>query len=315
MRLRSSSALRHKTAAAVPRTSALERHGERFTRILDHIDTHLDEWPDIAALAAIGPFSSTHFHFAFSAWTGETLADYLHRRRLEIAALRLAAEPREPVLTIVRDLGFASSEAFTSDFKTFFGDTPSAWRAHAAHRHAETLTHFRLRQTTPGFAREASRPSMPVAIHTLPATRIAYLRRTGPYGPEIGRFWREHVLPWCQENGLLQAPRFGIALDDPGLTPAERCRYDACIEVGERFVANGPAGIASLPGGRYALLPFHGHPDGLPQAWQALLRDWLPGSGQQIDNRPCLTLYPANSFTAPAGPDFSCTLGIPVRPL
>jgi DNA gyrase inhibitor GyrI len=32
---------------------------------------------------------------------------------------------------------------------------------------------------------------MKVAIVTLPPVRIATMRKTGPYGPEIGQFWMQ----------------------------------------------------------------------------------------------------------------------------
>jgi len=60
---------------------------------------------------------------------GETLGDYLRRRRLEVAALRLLTGPKTPVLQIALSVGFGSSEAFARAFKARFGVSPSAWRA------------------------------------------------------------------------------------------------------------------------------------------------------------------------------------------
>ena len=54
--------------------------------VLEHIDRHLDESLELATLAEVAHFSSFHFHRLFSAWMGETLGDYLRRRRLEVAA-------------------------------------------------------------------------------------------------------------------------------------------------------------------------------------------------------------------------------------
>ncbi len=59
---------------------------------------------------------------------GETLGDYTRRRRLEVAAQRLAAQPRLPVLEVALSVGFASNEAFARAFKVRFGATPTAWR-------------------------------------------------------------------------------------------------------------------------------------------------------------------------------------------
>ena len=61
-------------------------------RVLEHIDRHLDERLELESLARVANFSSFHFHRLFAAWMGENVGEYL-RRRLEVGALRLAAQP------------------------------------------------------------------------------------------------------------------------------------------------------------------------------------------------------------------------------
>src|SRR6202521_1100213 len=100
----------------------------RMHRVLEHIDKQLDQPLDLEALAAVAHFSPFHFHRLFSAWMGETLGEYVRRRRLEIAAQRLVSQPAVPVLQVALSVGFASAEAFARAFKTRFGSAPSSWR-------------------------------------------------------------------------------------------------------------------------------------------------------------------------------------------
>src|SRR5437870_13662819 len=100
----------------------------RMHRVVEHIDRHLDEPLDLDTLAGVANFSSFHFHRLFTAWMGESLGEYLRRRRLEVAALRLVAQPRVPVLQVALAVGFGSSEAFARAFKARFGKTPTSWR-------------------------------------------------------------------------------------------------------------------------------------------------------------------------------------------
>src|SRR6202022_314988 len=100
----------------------------RMHRVLAYIDRHLDEQLELDMLANVANFSSFHFHRLFTAWFGETLGDYVRRRRLELAALRLVAQPRLPVLQVALSVGFGSTEAFARAFKTRFGSTPTGWR-------------------------------------------------------------------------------------------------------------------------------------------------------------------------------------------
>ena len=116
--------------------------------LLDHIDRNLDQTLELASLAERVHFSPFHFHRVFAAWMGETLGDYLRRRRLDVAALMLAAPPHEStVLQIALAVGFGSSEAFSRAFKLRFAQTPSAWRADSPQRWARELAAARERQT------------------------------------------------------------------------------------------------------------------------------------------------------------------------
>src|ERR1700736_5545932 len=101
----------------------------RMHRVLEHIDRELDQPLELEALAAVANFSSFHFHRLFTAWMGETLGDYVRRRRLEVGALRLVAQPRLGVLQVALSVGFGSTEAFARAFKSRFGVPPTAWRA------------------------------------------------------------------------------------------------------------------------------------------------------------------------------------------
>ena len=74
-----------------PPRSRAEYDG-RMHRVLEHIDRRLDQPLDLETLADVAHFSPFHFHRLFSAWMGETLGDYLRRRRVEIAATRLVAD-------------------------------------------------------------------------------------------------------------------------------------------------------------------------------------------------------------------------------
>jgi AraC-like DNA-binding protein len=89
---------------------------------------------DLGTLAAVAHFSPFHFHRLFSAWMGETLGDYLRRRKIEVAAMRLVAQPRVPVLHIALSVGFGSAEAFARAFRARFGFSPTSWRVQQAER-------------------------------------------------------------------------------------------------------------------------------------------------------------------------------------
>jgi len=313
-----------------------QEYARRMARVVAHIDDHLDETLDLATLAEIAHFSPYHFHRLFSAWMGERLGDYLRRRRLEAAAQRLIIQSQRSVLDIALSVGFGSAEAFSRAFKLHFNVTPSEWRSIQGKRSWSDLSirHLKTQDRNPDQIKhkinqaipphEAHHEDLPTHIKEFvmnvqlidrkPVT-IAYLRHHGPYGAPVQRFWFETVVPWMTTHNLMQAARYGIGQDDPSITAPEQCRYDAGIEVPEDFIVSGQALKTTLPGGRYAAMPFKGTLNDVNDAWNALLREWLPNSGMQFDARPCFEYYGPDASYDPATGVFSCQICIPVRPL
>ena len=308
-----------------------------MNRVLNHIDQHLDQPLELAQLADVANFSRFHFHRIFAAWMGETLGDYLRRRRLEKAAFRLASTS-ESILETALSTGFGSGEAFARAFKLKFGCTPTAWRADTANRLASQAAAIGNRhaadsdsnpdqafgnpdQAGPhgvnedGDSTHFKGIAMEVQILDLPAARVAYQRLIGPYGPAIGTFWRGTVAPWMQSHGLSAATCYGIGHDDPSITPPDKCRYDACVEVPADFQPGAQADIMPLPGGRYAVARFKAPPSQIADAWMWLTREWLPSSGLQCDDRPCFERFDATTGMNPATGEFTCDICIPVRAL
>jgi AraC family transcriptional regulator len=306
---------------------ARSEYERRMRRVLEYIDAHLDRPLDLGTLAEVACFSAYHFHRLFAAWMGETLGDYVRRRRLELAAVRLAAQPRTRVLDVALGVGFGSAEAFARAFKSRFGCSPSVWRQRPPSARVAT-SNPGLADRKPGQAEHPTNGDAPVSptralealmhvtlIDREPAT-LAGLRHVGPYGEPIARFWQEVYVPWAIRHRLGPAhARYGVSHDDPGITAPAQCRYDACAEVAADFAVDGDAIKSTLPGGRYAVHAFRGTVEEIGAAWSALLRDWLPASGLQLDARPCFEYYPRGAAHDPRTGEFECEICIPVAPL
>jgi AraC family transcriptional regulator len=157
--------------------------------------------------------------------------------------------------------------------------------------------------------------AMHVELKILPAMRLAYLRHTGPYGdPGITRTW-ERFGAWCAAQGLMQPRRkmYGISQDNPEVTPAASCRYDACIEVDAAFQPGGEVGVQSFAGGRYGCAGFTGTGADIHAAWMRMHGEWLPRSGWQADDGPGLEIYLEDFAVDSATGAFHCLLCVPLR--
>ena len=291
-------------------------------RVLEYIDRHLDTPLELPTLAGVANFSPFHFHRLFAAWMGERLGEYLRRRRLEVAALRLLAQPRVPVLEVALSVGFGSAEAFDRAFKARFGDTPSTWRHHGNRNQANSNSNQLVRnndQASQSGATDHGAMSKPWKEATMnvqlvdrqPAT-VAYLRHIGPYGTSISEFWQDTVVPWLATNNLFGRPRYGISHDDDEITAPDKLRYDAAVEVPDDFAGAGDYMKTVIPGGQYAAGRFKGTDKQIGTAWDKMLREWLPGSGMQLDKRPFFEYYSTEATYDPNTGVFECDICIPV---
>lgn len=308
----------------------------RINRVVDYIDAHLAERLDLSTLAGIAHISDWHFHRLFQAITGETPGNWVRRRRLETAALRLGASPAAPVLRIALEVGFQSAEVFTRAFRAHFGVTPTAWRRgaagdwaerrklelskiHQADRKDHQAAWSAFRQDPSVWPQPVSavrsEDAMSIELRTLPATRVAYLRYVGAYGSSgITRTWQRFGA-FCSARDLLPPRRrmFGICHDSPDLTAPDRCRYDVCVEIDDSFTPDGPAiGVQLVQGGRYACARFEGRATEIHASWMWMLADWLPRSRYELDDRPALELYDEAFGLDVETARFSCQLCLPI---
>ena len=295
-------------------------YSARMHRVLEHIDRHLDQALDLRTLAGVAYFSAFHFHRIFCSWTGETLGHYLRRRRLETAAVRLAGQPELSILDVAVSVGFGSTEAFARAFKVRFGCTASAWRASISQQHnsGQALRNPGQISGASGADNDSTvrtGAAMKVKVIDRKPVKITYLRHVGAYGQPLSEFWQRTVYPWMAANDQLGQPRYGISLDDPTITAADKCRYDAGVEVRGKIMVPGNSQTKTVPGGRYAVTAFRGTVDQIAGAWDAMLRQWLPSSGLQLDARPFLEYCPTEATFDPKTGVFTCDIAIPVAPL
>jgi AraC family transcriptional regulator len=307
----------------------------RVNRVIDYIQAHRAEPLSLDVLAAVAAFSPYHFHRIWKAMTGETVGAFVQRIRLEAAASNLLLKPHADILAIALDSGFNSASAFARAFKERFGVSASGWRAGAYRRWRKAGEGERNPGEAegspckaPGWARphDASGSSVStdtedimnraITIQTLATYRIAYFRNVGPYGPGggVASTW-QRLVTWATARDLWKPDRIcvGIAHDDPNVTEPARCRWDAGISLPDGFRPDESVNVATVQGGKVATARFHGTALEIARAWHDLYA-WLPGSGYQPDDRPCIEVYRGEAVDTKTGV-VTCDLCLAIKPL
>jgi len=109
---------------------------------------------------------------------------------------------------------------------------------------------------------------MKFEIKSIPSTKIAYVRRIGPYG-QGNLETMAQLKKWAKKNELLEESIiFARVHDNPMITPPENCRYDACIVIEEDYkIQDSSISTDFIQGGMYAVVEIQHTDAAVEKAW------------------------------------------------
>jgi AraC family transcriptional regulator len=279
----------------------------RIDRVLQYIEANLTSKISLAEVAEISHFSAFHFHRIFTGILGETVNDYIARRKLECAVNMLIFKKDLSVTQVAYDSGFSSSANFSKAVKLHFGFSPSELR------NPDKIKDSKIGKISSKYGKDFN-PSdlypnritndvindsklesinMNIEVREMSRQRVCTFASQGGYAPEgIYGAW-DKLIEWATNHGINpeQQARFAFAFDNPAITPIDKCRYDAAIVIADDMPVNLPFKSSEIPAGKYAVLYYKGSPEETLKAQMSIYSDWLPNSGFEPDNFPLLENY------------------------
>jgi len=192
-----------------------EEYISRINRVIDYIETNIDEDLSLEILAGIAHFSRFHFHRIFRAMMGETLNQFIQRIRVERAAGQLIANPKKSITEIAFNCGFSGSATFARAFRETFHMSATEWRSQGHPRSrkirkrnnkiSQTLSKMREdfdvssdyyidgeTQNQVWRVRMKGENQIQVEVRDMPAFYVAYVRHISPYKGK-GEFLRDSM--------------------------------------------------------------------------------------------------------------------------
>lgn len=279
----------------------------RIDRVIQYIEANLANKISLSEVANVSHFSAYHFHRIFTSIVGETVNDYIVRRRLERAVNLLIFKTELSVTQVALDSGFSSSANFSKSVKLHFGFSPSEIR------NPDKVKNSKIGKISSKYGKDfnpsdlypsritnevMNRPNledidMNIEVKKFDRQRVCTLASQRGYESEaIYETW-DKLIDWASNNGIKQdeQKRFAFAFDNPTVTPIDKCRYTASVVIGEDVKVKLPFSESEIPKGKYAVLYFKGSPEETIKAQLGIYSDWLPDSGFEPDNFPMLEHY------------------------
>jgi AraC family transcriptional regulator len=247
---------------------------ERVQRVVDYLHDHLDEKFDLDRLAGLAHLSPYHFHRTYRGLLGETVYDTIRRLRLRRAALDLF-DARISIERAAARAGYTSQAAFTRAFRAEYGEPPARYRGLQAARD-ERLKEKKMYE---------------VAIVDLAPLRVAAIQHRGDY-QLMSKAFEKLAAAAATQGFLTDGTRtLGIYHDDPKAVPEAEHRATACMTVPNDWAPSDVFEEARIAGGRYARIVHTGPYTELEKPYDWLYRAWLPESGEEPRDLPCIEEY------------------------
>ncbi|MBW5447155.1 helix-turn-helix domain-containing protein [Cohnella sp. CFH 77786] len=261
----------------------------RIQKTIDHIEARLDEPLTLRGLAETAGFSDFHFHRVFQSMVGDSVMEYVRKRRLARAAGDLS-DPDRRIVDIALDYGFQTHETFTRAFKKMFGMTPGEYRKRNIRTAPYPQANVLRRMYNPYLGgirmeyRIVEKPAFKVIGYGLQTTNIE-----GRNLKEVPAFWSDYLenRKWSRIPNVIPRDNpveLGLCADfDP---EADTFTYIIGMEA-EHF-DNVPEDMVcrEFPAGTYAVFttPKSSPEDFSPTiqaSWKSIWEEWFPHSGYE----------------------------------
>ena len=277
---------------------------DSMNKAIEYLEANITEKLDIEKVAKIGLSSTFHFQRMYHMITGITIAEYIRRRRLTLAAQDIISG--EKIINVAYKYGYETPEAFTKAFGKMHGISPSTARELGTNLKAypKLSFHISIKGDKDMNYKIVDKGSFIVVGKQRRITMV-----DGENFKQIPEFWSD-----CMKDGSYQqissnAGKLGILgiCKDFG-----KDEFNYMIGV-EKIKDNLPKGYVSstIPTATWAVFESIG---ALPKSIQDLTRriftEWLPSTGYQHDCAPELEVYPVGDTSSN---NYRCEIWIPIK--
>ncbi|MFZ5967819.1 MAG: AraC family transcriptional regulator [Bacillota bacterium] len=278
----------------------------RLRDSIDYLEEHMESKIDMDAAAKIALSSKFHFQRMFHMTTGVTVAEYVRKRRLTLAAQELTTSDAK-VIDVALKYGYQTPEAFTKAFQKIHGVNPSEARDLGINLKAYPRISFQIQIK--------GEKAMNYRIVEKDAFKIVGKSKRvttvdGKNFQIIPEFWEEaNNTGLCEQLCKFQGSLglLGVCMDFDH--EKEALTYVIAVEKPQIEVPDDLV-EKEIPAATWAIFESVGPmPKAIQDVWERIFSEWFPATGYEHANAPELEVYlPGN----PNDDDYKCEVWIPI---
>ena len=258
---------------------------ERLNQSVSYIEEHLTGEIDSEQLGRIACCSTYHYQRMFTYMAGISLAEYIRRRKMSLAAIDLQGG-RETILEVAAKYGYSSPTAFNRAFQSFHGIAPSSLKNTDALVKSFSPIAFYI--TVKGAT------EMNYRIETKGAFRIIGV--SAPLDREmeknfmvVPKLWQDAAADGTIQKlaGRMDAPPIGL-LGVSACNDEEQWKYFIAVSSTKE---NGEFEEYIIPASTWAIFSATGDNQSVQELERRIITEWLPGSGYEYADAPDIEVY------------------------
>lgn len=260
---------------------------DQVEKAIIYIENNLHENIKVEEIAGAASYSYYHFHRIFQALVGESVGNYLRKRRITKAAYDLIYTDKR-IIDIAMYYQFESQEAFTRAFKVSYGVSPKVYRQNRLQQfigEKKELTCIRIRHLQDGVTFEPE-------IKVITRKKIVGVKGlTSLREVRIPDIWKVFLSRVSEiKNKKRDCPYFSICEVNLGFDMNkfnEDTEYSELVGVEVEDFNNIPENMETrvIEEGKYAVFTHKGSTNKLGITYDYIWGTWVPCSGAEVDFR------------------------------
>lgn len=278
---------------------------EQLNQSIAYLEDHMAGEIEIEEAAKHTFTSKYHYQRLFHMVTGITVAEYVRKRRLTLAAQELQ-QGKKKVLEVALTYGYQTPESFSKAFLRLHGVTPSEAKKAGVQLKAVPRMSFQIQIK--------GETAMKYRIEEKGAFQVMGVERRistvdGQNFVVIPQFWNEI---WKTPAGAMMTQEagemgfLGICAD----MDEDQSEFTYMIAV-EGNQAKAGVVVREIPAQTWAIFESVGPlPRAIQSVTERIFSEWFPSTGYEHSDAPELEIYPAGDTNAE---DYYCEVWIPIK--
>mgnify|MGYP000026465635 FL=1 len=251
----------------------------RLNIAITFIEDNLSEKLSLEIIAEKAHFSPFHFHRLFKLVIGETLHNFINRKRIEKSAAYLLHQKEKNITQIAEAVGYNNLSAFSKSFKKFYGISPNKFKEESPEKYSKiSKTESKIGKVTVTFeqylcnvndALNWLKMKTSPQIKKTPRLDLATISYKGRI-EAIGSIYNK-LVKWATPKGLIneQTRMVTIYHDSPKITDPNNIRMSACIILNGPIELDGEVNLKILSPTKCIVSRLEITPFEFQQAWES----------------------------------------------